>query len=88
MQKPKTVGAAGLAGARAVARGNSINIGLIAIAGDEAITVELRQLLASRQVKLYVAHVPPLFEGGLSSPTAAIADIVNAVKWLALGQPL
>ena len=47
--------------------------------------MELRQIMAPQQVKLYVAHLPVPAEG----PTVGTAaDIVNAAKWLALGQPL
>jgi maleate isomerase len=84
-KKQRTAGAASSARARAEGRIRGIHLGLIAIAGDEAITVELRQILATRQVKLYVAHVPSLVEG---APSTAATDIVNAAKWLALGQPL
>jgi maleate isomerase len=89
MSKPKAVAAAaGLARARGPKQAIGLNIGLIAIAGDESITQELRLVLASRHAKLYVAHVPAQSEGAAASPGGTINDIVGAAKWLALGQPL
>lgn len=87
MMSKQAVAAAGLARARGPKRAVGLNIGLIAIAGDESITQELRQLLASRHAKLYVAHVPAQSEGS-RSPGGPIGDIASAAKWLALGQPL
>jgi len=88
MSKPKAAAVAGLARARGRKRESDLNIGLIAVAGDESITHELRQVLASRHAKLYVAHVPASSEGAPANPNGAIDDIVSAAKWLALGQPL
>jgi maleate isomerase len=87
MMSKQAVAAAGLARARGPKRAVGLNIGLIAIAGDESITQELRQLLASRHAKLYVAHVPAQSEGS-PSPGGPVGDIASAAKWLALGQPL
>jgi maleate isomerase len=84
-KKQRTAGAGRSARLRAEGRKSGIQIGLIAIAGDEAITAELRQILAPRRVKLYVAHVPSQVEGAAGATTG---DIVNAAKWLALGQPI
>jgi len=89
MIKPKAGGAAGgVARARGPRRASGPNIGLIAVAGDEAITLEMRQLLGPRQAKLYVAHVPALEENGRATASGAAGDIASAAKWLALGQPL
>ncbi len=89
MNKPKAGGAAGGAvRARGSRRALGPHIGLIAVAGDEAITLEMRQLLGPRQAKLYVAHVPALEENGPASSHGAAGDIASAAKWLALGQPL
>ncbi len=85
VQGQTIAGATRIARARASGRAAGIAIGLIAVAGDAAITVELRRLMATRQVKLYVAHVPAVARSG---PAAMIGDIINAAKWLALGRPL
>jgi maleate isomerase len=88
MSKPKAAATAGLARARGRKRASDLNFGLIAVAGDESITHELRLMLASRHAKLYVAHVPALSEGPPAGPHGAVGDIISAAKWLALGQPL
>ncbi len=88
MRKPKAAATAGLARARGPKRAVGPSIGLIALAGDHSITLELRQLLAPRHAKLYVAHVPATSEGPPASPNGPVGDIAGAAKWLALGQAL
>lgn len=87
-RKPKTEEMVAAWRARASARNPAIQLGLMAVAGDEIAGTELRLLLAQRKVKLFVAHVPAMSEGALANPAATIDDIVSAAKWLALGQPL
>lgn len=88
MRKPKAAATAGLVRARGPKRALGPSLGLIAIAGEDSITLELRQLLASRHAKLYVAHVPATSEGPPTSQNGAVGDIAGAAKWLALGQSL